>query len=167
MSENPNPAGAQETSAPEGQPVTFTQDEVNKLVGQTRSEERRKAAEKFADYDDLKARAGQSTTLEERLAALETENQRIQRDSLRLRVAARFNISTEPGKDGDPSDADLFLTGTDEEAMTRQAQRLAQQVSDRRKHGNVAPKEGSTTPPPAEEPMREYARTLFQRANTD
>jgi len=167
MSDNPTPEIAPESGAPEGEKQTFTQDEVNKLIGQTRAEERRKANEKYADHDDLKVRAGEAKTLEERLAAVETENQRIRMESLRLRIAAKHGISTEPGKDGDPSDADLFLTGTDEASMTKQAQRLSAQVADRKKNANVVPTEGKATPPPAEDEARAFARDLFGRATTD
>jgi hypothetical protein len=43
-------------------------------------------------------------------------------DALRLRVAAKHGISDE--------DADLFLTGTDEDVLTRQAERLAARAAD-------------------------------------
>lgn len=54
--------GANENPAMEGsQPRTFTQDEVNALVGSARMKER----QKFADYDDLKDAAGKAAELQQ------------------------------------------------------------------------------------------------------
>ena len=44
------------------------QSEVDKIVAKVRAEERRKASERFKDYDELKATAGEKQTLEERIA---------------------------------------------------------------------------------------------------
>jgi len=46
-------------------------------------------------------------------------------EALRYKIASTHGISTQPGEDGKPSDADLFLTGSDEASMTAQAERLA------------------------------------------
>ncbi len=141
--------------AGESQVETFTQDQVNQLVGQARQDERRKATSKFADYDDLKARAEGAKSVEQQLAELRTENQRIARDNLAARIAAQHGIP--------PEDADLFLTGADEQTLQAQAQRLAARETDRKKQGNVAPNEGKTpTTPPADE-MRAFTRQLFGR----
>ena len=79
-------------------------------------------------------------------------------DALRLRIAAKHGISDD--------DADLFLTGTDEDTLTRQAQRLADREAARKKAGNVAPREGTTTNP-GSDPMRDFTRALFADAATD
>lgn len=57
-------------------------------------------------------------------------------EALRFRIAASHGIGDE--------DASLFLTGADEETLTRQAQRLSERASDTRKRGNIAPLEGRT-----------------------
>ena len=127
----------------------------------------RLARAKPADYDDLKTKAAKldeieaankseiekandkASTAEQRAATAEAE-------ALRLRVAVKHGISIE--------DADLFLTGTDEETLTKQAERLTERVTDRKKNGNVVPKEGTTPRDPATDPMREFTRKLFDPA---
>ena len=145
------------------QQATFTQAEVDRIVAQ-RAE--RIAKQRYGDYDDLKAKAEGAKTLEERFAAVESELATTKADALRTRIASKYGISTEAPKDGEPSDADLFLTGTDEATLTAQAQRLAAQVADRKQHGNVAPKEGTTTTTGgADQETREFARNLFGSAD--
>lgn len=141
---------------------TFTQAEVDALVKQ-RAE--RLAKQLYPDYDDLKTKAAGAKTLEERLGSLEQELSTTRAEAMRSNIAARFGISTEKGKDGEPSDADLFLTGTDEATLTAQAQRLAARQADSKKQGNVAPKEGETkTSGSGDTELREFARELFSRA---
>lgn len=114
------------------QEKTFTQGEVDQLI-KDRAE--RIAKQKYADYDDLKAKAGESKTLEERVAQFEAKYQAAETARLRSDIAAQFQIAAE--------DRDLFLTGTDEDTLTAQAKRLAERESERKKQGNVAPKEGA------------------------
>ena len=64
------PTGPKEGESQQGA-KTFTQDEVNSLVGQARADERRKATQRYADYDDLKVKAGEVATAEDRIAELE------------------------------------------------------------------------------------------------
>jgi hypothetical protein len=120
---------------------TVPQADVDRIVKERVARERAK----YADYDDLKAKAEGSKTLEQRLAELETELTTTKTQALKTSIAAKFGISTEPGANGEPSDADLFLTGSDADSLTAQAQRLVGRDADRKKQGNVAPKEGSTT----------------------
>lgn len=123
------------------QAKTFTQAEVDDLLGKIRGEERRKASEKYADYEDLKAKASQALTAEERIAALEKENAEAKYAALRARVQAAHKISDE--------DAQLFLTGADEAALTAQAKRLAERASDGTRKRNHAPREGDNPEPPS------------------
>lgn len=153
-----DPAGAEKVDAGESQQTqTFTQEQVNQLVGQARQDERRKATSKFADYDDLKAKAEGAKSVEQQLAELRTENQRIARDSLAARIAAQHGIP--------PEDADLFLTGADEQTLQAQAQRLAARDTDRKKQGNVAPREGAS-PNTQPDEMRQFTRNLFGRSQS-
>ena len=62
-------------------------------------------------------------------------------EALRFRIASKFAISDE--------DADLFLTGTDEETLTRQAQRLAARENDKKPDGLYVPAEGHQPSAPA------------------
>lgn len=126
----------------------------------------RLARAKPADYDDLKAKAARLDELEqankseiekanEAKAKAEAEVAAAKAEALRLRVAAKHGISDE--------DADLFLTGTDEATLTKQAERLSERVADRKKRGNVAPKEGGSadTPGGGTSDLREFTRNLF------
>lgn len=149
---------------------TFTQEEVNKLVGTTRAEERRKVSEKYADYDVLKKAAEGKKTSDDRLAELENKYAQSEANTLRLRVAGDFGISTKRGDNGEPSDADLFLTGTDEETLTAQAKRLSDRAAEqakaeaeRKKKNPIVSKEGTSTQTgtTTEEDDREFARNFF------
>jgi hypothetical protein len=130
----------------------------------------RLARAKPADYDDLKTKAARLDEIEaanksevekanEAKAKAEADAAAAKAEALRLRVAAKHGISDE--------DADLFLTGTDEATLTKQAERLAERTSDRKKRGNVAPKEGGSadTKATGTSDMREFARSLFGNAD--
>lgn len=145
------------------QDKTFTEADVERIV---RERLQQQAKNKFGDYDELKKTADGAKTLEERLATLEGELTTTKTEALRSRIAADFGISTKPAKAGEPSDADLFLTGSDESTLTAQAQRLAGREADRKRNGNVAPKEGDTkSTGTTDTGMREFAQQLFGRAD--
>jgi hypothetical protein len=149
---------------------TFTQEEVNKLIGTTRAEERRKVSEKYADYDDLKKAADGKKTADQLVADLQKRIEQSETKALRAQVAADFRISTKRGDNGEPSDADLFLTGTDEETLTAQAKRLSDRMAEqanaeaeRKKKNPIVSKEGTSTKTgtTTEEDDREFARNFF------
>ncbi|HET8537612.1 MAG TPA: hypothetical protein VFL73_10585 [Solirubrobacteraceae bacterium] len=129
----------------------------------------RLARAKPADYDDLKAKAARLDEIEqankseiekanEAKAKAEADAATARAEALRLRVAAKHGISDE--------DADLFLTGTDEATLTKQAERLSERVADRKKRGNVAPKEGgSADKVDGTNDLREFTRNLFGSAD--
>lgn len=162
------------SGAPEGggssgtgfQPIT-SQDELNKLIGDRVARAERKTAEKYADYDALKAdadkfRQGQDASKSEldkatdRIGALEQELVKSRDAALRARIQAKFSISDE--------DAALFLTATDEDTLNKQAERLAGRAADRKKSGNRDPFAGRTTESKkADSPLRDFARDLFGR----
>lgn len=85
-------------------------------------------------------------------AAAERERDEARADALRWRVAAKHGISDE--------DAELFLTGTDEDTLTKQATRLTERTSERKKNGNVVPNEGRTPSTQAND-VRDFTRQLF------
>jgi hypothetical protein len=146
-----------EQQANQGQ--SFTQADVERIVKERLAQQ---AKNKFGDYDDLKSKAGNAQTLEQRVAEMEAEAATAKAEALRSRVAAEFGISTKKGPKGEPSDADLFLTGADESTLT--AQRLAGREEDRKKQGNFAPKEGtSTSTGKDDEDLRGFARKLFNK----
>ncbi|HLS48556.1 MAG TPA: hypothetical protein VK024_01055 [Actinomycetaceae bacterium] len=138
-----------ENGQQQGQEQTFTQADVDRIVG-----ERVKRVEaKYADYKDLKAKAEGAKTAEERIAELEQRYRDAETARLRSDIAAAHGIS--------PEDRDLFLTGADEETLTKQAERLASHVIERKKQGNRAPLQGRSPSKPAEDEERATARSLF------
>lgn len=153
MTDTPTPTPPPEDESAKPQDQTFTQADVDRIVKERVQRERAK----YADYDELKVKAGEKATADERIAALEREVEASKREALKRRVQAAHAISDE--------DADLFLTGTDEDTLTAQAKRLADRESERKKNGNVVPREGNNPQPPQDE-MRSFARNLFQRAET-
>lgn len=133
----------------------FTQADIDRIVKDRLAQQ---AKNQFGDYDDLKAKAEGAKTVEQKLADLEKKYSDAEARALRSDIAAKHGISSE--------DRDLFLTGIDESTLTAQAERLAAREADRKKQGNVAPKEGSTkNSGESNSDAREVARQLF--ANTD
>lgn len=163
--EQGTPAGEAQPSGEQQQQQeaqTFTQADVDRIVKDRLTQQ---AKNRFGDYEDLKTKAGESLTLEQRIAEMETRTQAAESAALRASVAAEFGISTKKGPKGEPSDADLFLTGSDVDTLTAQAQRLASREEDRKKQGNFAPKEGTTPKGATNTDDREFVRGLFGRAD--
>lgn len=110
-------------------------------------EQERKAkdnAQAAKELDDLKAA---QLSNEERIAA-ERDKAIAERDNamtelLRWKVATKFGIADE--------DVDLFLTGTDEDTLLKQAERLAERTAASKpsKNGLHVPVEGRTPSVPA------------------
>ena len=148
----PGSDGSGDGDGGSGEAKTFSQEDVDKLMSKVRSEERRKASEKFGDYDDLKEKAGKSRSLEERIAAMEKASADAELKALRAEIAAENGLSTE--------DRDLLLTGGDEDTIRQQAKHIAEKSANARKRGPSAPREGNKTTPNASE-EREAARQLF------
>jgi hypothetical protein len=152
-------SGDTSAAGDEFKPIT-SQDDLNRIITERVNRER----SKFSDYKDLKAKAAKFDELEaankseveraaEKAAAAERERDEARAEALRLRIAAQHAIS-------DTEDIALFLTGTDEETLTKQAQRLSQRSEDRKKNGNHVPREGVNTPSAASEET-EFVRGLF------
>ena len=97
--ENTPAAGEQQTER------TFTQAEMNAIISDRLTRER----SKYADYDDLKAKAQQFDTTKAQLDALNAAN--AQRD-MKARVSAATGVPVE------------LLTADTEEACTAQAQAI-------------------------------------------
>lgn len=146
-----------------------SQEQLDKVIGERLTRERAK----FADYDDLKAKAARLATIESEkqtdaektaqdIANLKDEVAKARRESTRLRIANEHGIT-------DPKRIALFLTGDDEATLAEQAKELAQLDADRatreaegkKKTSNRVPKEGSATTEPKDDEMREFTRTLF------
>lgn len=114
---------------------------------------------KYSDYGDLKAKAQQfdatQETTADRIAKLEQELESTRTTALRSRIQAKHGISDE--------DAALFLTATDEDTLTKQAERLAEAAGDRKKNGNRDPFAGRTPSKTGDDPMRAVVRGLLNR----
>lgn len=100
-----------------------TQEELDNIVQKRLAKERAK----YADYDELKSAAEKLRDIEEskkseleklteKANALEAELKATRFDALRNSIAANYGITAE--------DRDLFLTGSDEEKLTSQAEAL-------------------------------------------
>jgi hypothetical protein len=140
------------------QDQTFTQADVDRIVADRLKREREQVKSKYADYDDLKAKAGQSATLEERMAAMEKRAMDAEATALRSTIAAEFGIT--------PEDRDLFLTASDQDTLRTQAKRLAERVADRKKTHTV-PTEGKTPTATVSSDERQFVRQLFGAATAD
>lgn len=153
MSNEENQPGDGNTGDEAGKEQVFTQADVDRIVKKKADElYRRRVGD--VDIEALKAKATGVATAEERIAALERQITEANTSALRARIANQFGVPAE--------DADLFLTGTDEDTLTKQAQRLAARDSDRKKQGNFVPREGNN-PRPAENELREFTRNLFAK----
>lgn len=138
-----------------------SQADLDKVIGERIARER----SKFSDYRDLKAKAERLDALEaatqteadrtaERIAAAEAAAAKAAADTLRWRIAARHGITDD--------DAELFLTGTDEDTLVRQAERLAGRKAEADSRGNQVPLEGTGSPKPADDELRRFTRQLFR-----
>lgn len=145
----------------EFKPIT-SQDDLNRVIDDRLKRERAK----FSDYKDVKAKAAKLDEIEaanqselekanNRAGEAENDRDDARAESLRLRTAIAHGISLE--------DADLFLTGRDEETLTAQAKRLSDREADRKKNGNHVPREGATPSPGMGDRKREFLRSLTDR----
>ena len=115
------------------QDAGLTQADVDRIV----KDRIARVEAKYADYNDLKAKAEGAKTIEQQLADLATKHAAAEARALRSDIAAKHGLSTE--------DRDLFLTGSDEATLEAQAKRLAERNAEQKKNGNRAPREGRTT----------------------
>lgn len=100
------------TAPAQQEPRTFTQDEVNAIVADRLTRERAK----YADYDDLKAKAGRVDDADTRAAALQQQLDAMKADNDRREMKQRVSDAT-----GVPAS---LLTGDTEEDCTAQAKEI-------------------------------------------
>jgi hypothetical protein len=147
---------------PEGtdEAKTFDADYVDKLRKEaaryrTEAKANADAAARLAQIEE--SQKSEAEKAADRIRQLEEQANDARRDALRFKVAAKFGIGDE--------DVDLFLTASDEETLTKQAERLAARTDERKKQGNHVPREGTTPSEPHEDEMRAFTRGLFQKAD--
>lgn len=151
----PDPEG--ERKPQEGEPKTFDEAYVKKLREEnakhrTEAKANAEAAKRLAEIEEANKTEAQKSA--DALAAAQRDAEAARAEALRYKVASKFQVNDE--------DADLFLTGTDEETLTRQAQRLTGLNEERKKNGNTVPREGTNPTQPTDD-VREFARALFNR----
>lgn len=158
MSDETTEAPAQQAEPQEGaDPETFDAEYVKKLRAEaakyrTEAKANAKAASRLAEIEEAQKSEAQKAA--DALAAAQRDAETARAEAIRYRIASKFEVSEE--------DADLFLTGTDEETLTKQAQRLSERAADRKKAGNVVPREGTSAPAKDDE-VREFTRALFAK----
>jgi uncharacterized membrane protein YqiK len=147
---------------PEGGPEakTFDAEYVKKLRDEaakyrTEAKANADAAKRLAEIEE--SQKSEAEKAADRIRQLEEQAEAARRDALRFKVASKFGIGDE--------DVDLFLTASDEETLTKQAERLAARVDERKKQGNHVPREGTTPREPHEDELRAFTRNLFQKAD--
>ena len=153
MSDNPTP-----TPDPTPEPEqTFTQADVDRIVAERLKREREATKARYADYDDLKAKADGAKTLEDRVAEIERTAKESEERALRAEVANAKGLT--------PSQAKR-LVGSTREELEADADELVKDIGAQRKNNNVSPREG-TNPKAGDDQMREFARGLFARATSE
>jgi hypothetical protein len=153
MSDNPNPT-PEPTADPTPEPdQTFTQADVDRIVRERVQRERAK----YADYDDLKAKAGSATTLEERVAEIERTARASEERALRAEVANAKGLTPNQAK---------RLVGATREELEADADELIKDIGAQKQKNNVSPREGNN-PKASDDPMREFAKGLFAKATSE
>lgn len=134
---------------------TFTQDDLDKAVRDRVNREKAKLA-KFADYDDLKAKAEQ---FDELTAAQKTAEQRAADDLAKAQKAAadalaeavRYKAAGKAGIDPESDDFALIGSGDEETVMTRAA-RLGALLASERELAQLKEQQGRTHLPDSGRP---------------
>ena len=161
MSEQPGEApetGAEQDTQPSEQQQQQPKPTETVEFWKNKAREQEKRAKANADaqskLDELeKANQTELEKATNRATAAEQERDTAKAEMLRYRIAAKYGVSDE--------DTELFLTGTDEDTLTKQAERLSDRESERKKQGNHVPREGATSTAASNEDERAAVRTLF------
>lgn len=141
---------------PDKQDQSFTQADVDRIVAERLKREREATKTKYGDYDDLKAKAGQSTTLEERVAGLEAAANASEQRALRAEIANAKGLTPTQAK---------RLVGETREQLEADADELLKDIGAAKKNGNHVAREGTNPSSAAgDDPVRGFARQLFKQA---
>lgn len=153
------PAEVTETGS-ETPTIESLQAEIEALKGHSRKwEDRAKEnyeAKKELDgirreqMSDDERRQAEAADRAEALRLAEERAEKAEREALRFRIASSHGVSDE--------DADLFLTGSDEETLTRQAEALAGRSTGPRPN----PAQGRQTKTPAATPADAFADAMSE-----
>lgn len=132
--------------------------EVEKTAAKIRADERKKVGEKFADYDDLKAKAEGAKTLEDRVAGIEQQAKDAETRALRAEVANAKGLTPTQAK---------RLVGSTKEELEADADELVKDIGVQAKQGNHVPREGKTPKSGKTDELADYTKGLFARAAAD
>ncbi len=136
----PDSEAAPAPAAPEFQAIT-SQEDLDRIIGDRVARERRK----YADYEDLKARAARLDDAEARLAAIDAEKQQSEwKDA----AAAEYGVPAS------------VLRGSTQEEVTAHAKALKEALRGRTIMP-VIPGQGKTPEGGSDNGMRALARDLF------
>lgn len=140
------------------EPKTFDAEYVEKLRKEsakyrTEAKANAEAAQRLAQLEESQKTEAQIQA--EKIAELEKQIEGATVQAVRARMAAKYQIA--------PEDADLFLTGSDEETVEAQAKRLAERVSASKNNPPPVPKEGTVTNAVGSDDEREFLRHLTGR----
>lgn len=139
---------------------TFTQAEVDRIIADRLKREDVKGLKaKAAQFDQL---TEQQKTAEQKAAekqqASEKRAAEAEARAIRYQVAAENKISK--------ADADLFLTGADEDTITAQAKALVERDGASQRRGNYVPNEGNPPKNPSkDDPLRDFAQRVFHKGD--
>lgn len=128
MSEQQAPAGTETgpegaADAPTNDPIHLPDDHPLVKAYAAQKDEIKALKARASKLDEIEdAQKTEAQRAAERIAALESAAATAKAEALRFKVASKHGISDE--------DADLFLTGSDEETLTKQAERLAARYED-------------------------------------
>ncbi len=139
----------------EAEQQTFSADYVKKLRDEAAKhrKEAKANAEAKAKLDELEqANQTELEKAQKRISEAESERDQAKASELRYRIATAHGVSD--------ADTELFLTGTDEETLTRQAKRLSDREAEKRTNGNHVPREGHTPSPAGDDERRAFANFL-------
>lgn len=153
----PAPAAQPEPTPPAPAPalVDDTDWKAEARKWEQRAKDNKAAADELATIKD--AQKSEAEKAAERVHEAEQKALKAEARALRRDIALEHKLSKD--------DAALLDTVTDEAAMRSLAARLSKAEADRRKHGNHVPREGNPTKPDGDNPMREFARNLFDRGD--
>lgn len=154
------PAAEQKPQAgAEQEPKVFDAEYVDKLRKEsakyrTEAKANADAAKRLAEIEEASKTEAQKVA--DRLTAAEQKAADAERRALRFEIASEFRLS--------PENAKRLEHVPSEEGMREIAAALAAQDAEKRKNGNHVPREGNSPTPPADDPMRAFARGLFDQA---
>lgn len=144
-----------------GDEKKFTQADVNSMMADYKRSLRAENEElrsKAAQFDEMQqSNKSELEKLQDAVSAAEKRATDAESVLARTRIQATHGISNE--------DAELFLTASDEESLTRQAEALAARLQSMRPVSNYSPREGHLVASPEPSDEEQFVGDLFGTSN--